>query len=184
MSQAKTAETARYISKYLKLKIVMKGAYNQVAEGRVISMPGKKIVFDGGVYETTDAEEIAFIEARPEFGQIIIKAPNNVEDLAAARTEWNKDLEQREADLKAREEALKAKELQLTPEEEGKDDEEGNEPDGLEDLERKELLEILKKEKEADPDAFADVNGNSKNEDIIAAIRAKRDTEEDPAFTE
>ena len=179
MSETKQ-KPARYISRYLKMKIVMKPTYNQVAEGRVIPVPGKKIVFDGGVFETTDKEEQAFIEARPEFGQIIIKAPEDVEAMAT-RDEWMKDLETKEAELKAREEALEAERVRLGMDEAGKNPEEDGEEDELDKLGRQELLELLKAEKEADPEHYKDLNGNSKNEDIVAAIKAKR--EDEPEFT-
>lgn len=163
---------ARYISRFLNLRIVVRGTYTQAVEGRVVTTPGKSIQFEGGVFETTDKDEQAFIEARPEFGQIIIKAPENIENLAGAREEMMKDLETREKELKAREEALAAKEKELGVEETGKSDGETV----LEDMTKEQLLAV------AEAEGVEGVDKKTKNEEIVAAIKAKR--EETAAFTD
>lgn len=165
---------ARYISRYLKLKIVMKPTHNQVVEGRVVTTQGKRIDFDGGVYETTDKDEQAFLEARPEFGRIIIKAPADIEDLAGARDEWTKDLETREAELKASQDALKAEKVRLGMDETGKGA--AGTEDELDSMTKAQLLEV------AAAEGVEGVSKTNKNEEIVEAIKAKRT--ENPAFTE
>lgn len=183
-----TQKPVTFISKYRNLRIVRKASYSKEVEGRRVTLPGTAIRFAEGAFTTSEPEEIKFIESRPEFGRHIQRVPDNVEDLAAARVEMNKDLEQREADIKAREEALAAREAELSSNETGKDedeDEDGEEEGAkLESLDRPALLEELKVAKEADPEFFKDLNGNSKSEDIIAALREKRKDDDTPAFNE
>lgn len=102
---------AKYVSKYLNLKLIRKPAYTKEIEGRVVTTPGESIQFDQGAYETEDADEIKFLEGHDNFGKIFIKVDE--EDLKKARGEKFKDLETKEAELKAKEEELAKKEKAL-----------------------------------------------------------------------
>ncbi len=173
------AKPVRYISRYLQLRIVRKPGYSKEVDGQRVSTPGTSIQFDQGVFETTDPAEVAFIEGRSEFGKLIQRVPDNIEDIAGERTEVFQDLEAREKALADREAAIAAKEAALKNGELGKleDEEDGDEEDdGLEALTKKQLLEVAATEE------VEGVNNNTKNEDIVAAIRKKRD--DAAAFTD
>lgn len=116
-NQAKTT-TTRYFSKYRELKIVRNGTYTKEVDGRIVTVPGNSIRFANNVYETSDPEEIKFLESRPEFGETFIKVPVKVETGEFIKDQLE-DLEQREARLKAKEDELTKKEAKLNANEEG-----------------------------------------------------------------
>lgn len=156
---------ARYISRFLALRIVVKPAYTKEVDGRVVTVQGKDIRFDQGVFETTDQELIDFLEADKSFGTTYIRVPDNVEDVAKDRGEWMKDLETKERELAEREAALKAREAKVSGSEEG-----AKAGDGLrKNMAKADLLAIAIEE------GVTGVDETSKNDDIIAAIRAKRE---------
>lgn len=160
----------RYISRYLQLRIVRKPGYSKEIDGQRVSTPGTSIQFDQGAFETTDPAEVDFIEARPEFGKIIQRVPDNIEDMAAQRTEVFQDLEAREKALADREAAVAAQEAALKNVEMGKtDEEEGDEEDdGLDAMTKKQLLAVAAEEE------VEGVSDKTTNPEIVAAIRAKR----------
>lgn len=102
---------AKYISKYLSLKLVDKASYTKEVGGKIVVVPGKSIRFTEGVYETEDPDEIKFLENHSNFGTVFIKVEDK--DLQKAREEQFKDLETREAELKAKEKELAKKEKAL-----------------------------------------------------------------------
>lgn len=156
---------ARYISRYLALRIVVKPAYTKEVDGRVVTVQGKDIRFDQGVFETTDQELIDFLEADESFGTTYIRVPDGVEDVVKDRGEWMKDLETKERELAEREAALKAREAKVNSSEEG-----AKAGDGLrENMKKEELLQIAMTE------GVEGLTEETKNKDIIAAIRAKRE---------
>lgn len=104
-------QKAKYIAKYLQLKLIDKAAYTKEVDGRIVVTPGKSIQFTDGVYETEDPQEIKFLESHPNFGSVFIKVEED--DLQKARTDKFKDLETKEAELKAKETALAKKEKAL-----------------------------------------------------------------------
>jgi len=104
-------ETAKYIAKYLNLRLIDKASYTKEVEGRVVTVPGKTIEFSQGMYETSDPDEIKFLESHPNFGTVFIKVKDK--DLQKAREDKFKDLETKEAELKAKEEKLAKKEKAL-----------------------------------------------------------------------
>lgn len=160
---------ARYISRYLALRIVVKPAYTKEVDGRIVTVPGKDIRFDQGVFETTDQELIDFLEADKSFGSTYIRVPDDVADVAKDRGEWMKDLETKERELKEREEALKAREAKVNANEEG-----AKAGDGLRgNMPKADLLAI------ATAEGVEGVDDTTKNADIIAAIRAKREEAKD-----
>lgn len=160
---------ARYISRFLALRIVVKPAYTKEVDGRIVTVPGKDIRFNEGVFETTDQELIDFLEADKSFGTTYIRVPDNVADVAKDRGEWMKDLETKERELKEREEALKAREAKVNANEEG-----AKAGDGLRaNMPKADLLAI------ADAEGVEGVDDTTKNADIIAAIRAKREEAKD-----
>lgn len=108
--------TARFISKYRELKIVHKSSFTKEVDGRIVYVPGTKIQFTNGAYETSNPEIIEFLEARPEFGKIIQRVPDDVSNFAAQK-ELSQTLEQREAELAKREAALEKAELKLAKDE-------------------------------------------------------------------
>ena len=170
----KETKPVQFLSRYRGLKIVRTPIRTREIEGQIISSEGHSIRFVDGLYETDDADVIAYIEARPEFASgIIVRVPGNVKDLAAHKGEWEKTLEQREADLAAREAAVAAKEAKASGAEEGarvgKPDTE-IEGDGLDAMKRGELVAIAD-ELEIPSDQ---TKVGTKNADIVALIRAKR----------
>ena len=104
-------ETAKYIAKYLSLRLIDKASYTKEVAGRVVVVPGNSIQFAEGVYETSDPNEIKFLENHPNFGTVFIKVKDK--DLQKAREDKFKDLETKEAELKAKEEKLAKKEKAL-----------------------------------------------------------------------
>lgn len=171
-----TEETkpVQYLSKYRSMKIVRVPIRTREIEGQIISTDGSKIVFEDGMFETSDQAVIDYIEARPEFKSgIIYRVPGNVKDVVAHQAEREKSLEQREADLKAREDAVAKKEAGANSSEEGarvgKPDTE-IEGDGLDQAKRPELVQIAD---ELEIPAEQTKVG-TKNADIVALIRARR----------
>lgn len=160
---------ARYISRYLALRIVVKPAYTKEVDGRIVTVQGKDIRFQEGVFETTDQELIDFLEADKSFGTTYIRVPDDVADVTKDRGEWMKDLETKERELAEREAALKARETKVNSSEEG-----AKAGDGLRaNMAKAELLEIAKNE------GVEGVSEETKNADIITAIRAKREESKD-----
>ena len=94
-----------YIAKYAQLRLVRKSAYSKEVDGKVFRVPGESIRFEGGVFTTSDPEEIKFLDSHPNYGpsQYFIKVEK---DVVSERAEYVKSLEQRVAEL----EAEKAKE--------------------------------------------------------------------------
>lgn len=154
----------RYISRFLALRIVVKPAYTKEVDGRVVTVQGKDVRFAEGVFETVDQELIDFLEAEKGFGTVFIRVPDDVQDAVKDRGEWMKDLEAKEKDLAAREAALKAKESKVNA------SEEGSKGDGLrKNMKKEDLLQTALTE------GVEGLSEDSKNEDIIAAIRKNRE---------
>lgn len=160
---------ARYISRFLALRIVVKPAYTKEVDGRVVTVQGKDIRFDQGVFETTDQELIDFLEGDKSFGTTYIRVPDNVADAVKDRGEWMKDLETKERELAEREARLKEKEAKVNSSEEGSKAGDGLRPN----MKKDDLLEIAKAE------GVEGVSQDTKNPDIIEAIRAKRAEKKD-----
>lgn len=137
MSTENHNPVARYISRFLALRIVVKPTFTKEVEGRIVTVPGKAIRFEQGVFETSDKELIDFLESdKKAFGTTYIRVPDNIESALEERKEMIKDLEEREADLKRREDALKKKEAKIGAKEEGS------------------KVKVTKKETEKDDKAF------------------------------
>lgn len=159
----------RYISRYLALRIVVKPAYTKEVDGRIVTVSGKDIRFVEGVFETTDQELITYLESQPGFGTVYIRVPDNVADVVKDRGDWMKDLETKEKELAEREAALKAREAKVNASEEG-----GKAGDGLrENMKKEDLLQIAMTE------GVEGLTEETKNKDIIEAIRAKRAEKKD-----
>jgi len=174
MTNKKTT-TVRFISKYLNLKIVSKPSYNKEVEGRVIVVPGEAVRFSQGVYETSDLEVIKFLEARPEFGKVFTRVPDNVEALVH-REKMLQTFEEREADLKRRETELAEREAKNNAKGEGSSIKEGDENEiPLGAMKVKDLLEICATEEVPDWERFK--KPGTKKADIIVAISENRDAE-------
>lgn len=161
---SKDHNPARYISRFLALRIVVKPTFTKEVDGRIVTVPGKDVRFVEGVFETEDQEIIDFLEADKSFGTTYIRVPDNVEDVVKDRGEWMKDLETKERELAEREAALKVKEERINANEEG-----AKAGDGLRNnMAKAELLVI------AADEGVEGVDETTKNADIIEAIRAKR----------
>lgn len=178
----KKATTAQYISRYLRLRIVIKPSYNKEVDGRVIVMQGQSIQFEDGVFKTDDEALIQAIEARPEFGDIITKVPSNVEAMLH-REKTLKSLEEREAEVKAREEAVAKAEakVQASGEGAGVGSPSEAQEDDLTGMKKAELLEVAEKEAVEGWETFK--KPGVKNAVIADAIREARKAKgEQPAF--
>jgi hypothetical protein len=120
---AETPKEAVYIAKYHELKLVMNPAYIKEVSGRVITVAGRSIQFHEGVYRTSDAEEIEFLDNHKNFGNVYRKVDRNDLKLGKPMEQVYKEkfqtLEDREKAIAAREEALKKKEMSLKGFEEG-----------------------------------------------------------------
>lgn len=92
------AKKVTYISRYLQLRLVRKGAYKKEVEGQIMVMPGKSIQFRDGVFETEDAEEIQFLDNHKNCGNIFIRIEKG--DAKRRREDKYKDLETREREMK------------------------------------------------------------------------------------
>jgi len=86
---------AKYISKYLSLRLINKATYTKEVEGRIVVVPGSSIRFDNGVYETTDKDEIAFLENHPNFGSVFVRV--DTKEIEEAKKKLGETLEEREA---------------------------------------------------------------------------------------
>lgn len=116
---SKEKETkAKYISKYLNLRLVDRASYTKEVEGRVVVVTGKAIQFADGLYETSDPDKIKFLDSHPNCGNVFIRVKDS--DLKKARDERFKDLEAREKELDEKEKKLARKEKEL--EDKGEDD--------------------------------------------------------------
>ncbi len=117
-AKEKTPKAVRFVARYAQLKLINKSTYTKEVEGRIVVVPGKSIQFRDGIYETSDKDEIAFLESHPNFGSVFFRL-NPKEGADKAKEEKFKTLEQREAELNAREEALKKREMAAKGQEEG-----------------------------------------------------------------
>ncbi len=121
-TEEKTKETkskkAKYISQSAELKLINKASYTKEVDGRVVVVPGKSIQFHNGMYETSDPDEIQFLENHQNFGNLFYRLKGN-EDAQQAREERFKSLEAREKAVATKEEELKKKEMAEKGHEEG-----------------------------------------------------------------
>lgn len=103
---------AKYISKYLNLRLINKPAYTKEVEGRIVVVPGTYVQFTDGVYETEDKDEIAFLESHPNFGSVFIRV--DTKEAEEAKKKLAQTLEERETEeAKAKvEEEMKSKALE------------------------------------------------------------------------
>ena len=112
------SKTARYISQSAELKLINRASYTKEVEGRIVVVPGNSIQFHNGMYETSDKDEIAFLESHPNFGNLFYRLKGK-EDAEKAREERFKSLEQKEKELAEREAKVKEKEMASKGHEEG-----------------------------------------------------------------
>jgi len=172
MNETKNHNPARYISRYLALRIVVKPAFTKEVDGRIVTVQGKDVRFVEGVFETKDQELIDYLEADKSFGSTYIRVQDNVSEVVNERNEWMKDLEARELDLKRREAELKDKETRVKGSEEGSKVE--VEKDELKaNMSKADLLAI------AEAEGVEGVDKDTKNAEIIAAIRENRDAKKE-----
>jgi len=103
---------AKFISKYLSLKLINRATYTKEVEGRIVVVPGSSIQFTDGVYETKDKDEIAFLENHPNFGSVFVRV--DTKEIEEAKKKLGETLEEREtAEAKVKEEKeLKEKALE------------------------------------------------------------------------
>ena len=102
----------RYVSKYFALKLVVEPAYTkETGGGRTVVVPGKRIEFEQGVYETSDADEIKFLDEHKNNGTIFTKVNK---DVTSERAELLETLEEREARIAEKEAELGLGEKKVT----------------------------------------------------------------------
>ena len=167
----KKQKPVTYVSKYLALRLILKPSYNTETGGRVITHPGESVRFEEGAFITEDTAIIAALEARPEFGSIFIRVPDDTEAMAH-REDWQKDLETRKEELDTREKELAEREARINENEEGgRSVSAGEVSDDLVDLGRPALIEVAK---DLGIDSSTWKPGTT-NDSLIAAIRAKRE---------
>ena len=92
-------ESVTFISKFRKLKLIIESAFTKEVNGKFLPQPGKYIQFVDGMYETSDKDEIKFLESHKNFETHFIKVDKEV---ASERAEYVQTLEQRNAELEAR----------------------------------------------------------------------------------
>jgi len=112
------SEKARYISTVAELKLIDKSSYTKEVEGRIVVITGKSIQFHDGKYETSDPDEIKFLDSHPNNGNVFYKLKNK-EDAQKTLEEKKKTLEEKEKELAAREKAIDEKEMAKKGHEEG-----------------------------------------------------------------
>jgi len=170
MTEIKDHNPATYISRYRALRIVVKPSYNKEVDGRVVTVNGTSVQFEAGEYRTTDPEIISFLESQKMFGDVYIRVPDNVKDIAGEKTEWLKTLEEREKELNDREAALAKKEAKINGNEEGAKKGPTTDND-YEAMEYKDLVKIAKEKK-----VFKQT---MKKKDIIEALILADESESD-----
>jgi len=95
-------EIARYVSKYLNLRLVNKSSYSKEIEGKVVVVPGNTIEFKKGIYETADPDEIKFLDNNPNCGKAFVRITGK--DLTKAREEMVKSPDEKAAEAKVEKE--------------------------------------------------------------------------------
>lgn len=174
---------AKYLSRYRNLRIVRRSAVTREVNGQVVTTPGESIRFEEGLFQTTDVDTQAFIEARQEFKDgLIIRVPDNVQDLIATQKEWMKSLETREleaelAKRKKTEGEAKDSIKESTSNEEGA----GVKTDGLE---AKSVASLQKLAKNEGVEAKAIKKAGDDKEALLTLIRTKRSeaSEDEPEY--
>ena len=108
----------RYVARFGELKLIDKASYTKEVEGRIVVVAGRSIQFHDGKYETSDPQEIQFLDNHPNYGNVFYKLKSK-EDADKAREERFKSLEEKEKELAVKEEKLRKKEIALKGHEEG-----------------------------------------------------------------
>lgn len=110
-----------YISRYLELRLVKKSAYKKEVEGQIVVIPGTAIQFHDGVYETDDPDEIRFMEAHKNFGNIFLRVEKG--DAKKERENKYKDMDTREREMQSEIKRLREENKRLKDEKEEEADE-------------------------------------------------------------
>lgn len=171
--EKKEVKTAKYISKYLSLRLIDKASYTKEVAGRIVVVPGNSIRFEKGVYETTDENEIKFLDNHPNCGNVFIRVKSD--DLAKARAKRFKDLETREAELKKGKEELERKKKAL---QEGESLKKGEEQADYSEMTIEKLKEIAEARE-------IEVGDEDSREDIIGYLEksdSSKNKDEKPKF--
>lgn len=173
---------ATYISGSKNLSLGIKSAFYRDEKGQRTLVPGERVRFEEGVYETDSAELQAIMEKRPEFGTLFIRVPDGEsEKQTKERMRPMEEKDKEIAKLKAETERLQKL---LSKEEGGRSGEDGKTTDvSLDGMKRDELVEIAK-ELEIAPELY---RVGIKNEDIKALILKAREEQkntEGAAFEE
>lgn len=166
-------KSARYISKYAQLRIVLKPAYTSELHGRVVTHPGEDVRFENGYYETDKPEVIEALEKRPEFGGIFIKVPDDT-DALAHRKEWTKDLETRQKELDEKEKQLAEREARISAQEGGRTTKVEKE-ENLLDLTRDALDDLAQAEGIENPEDYPN------KKELVEAIKQARENKKGSA---
>ena len=127
-----------YISRYLRLRVVVKSAYHKLVGDKRQLVVGHSIQFDQGAYLTSDQDEIDFLDQYIEDnGDSVVTKVNK--DVVNERAEYVKTLEERNVELEAE---LAKKDTGAKKVDRKTDNSKGN---GLEELTVPALKKIAKK---------------------------------------
>jgi hypothetical protein len=142
MTDTKKPVMARYISKSLKLSLGIKSSYYKEVNGKRETVPGHRVNFEEGMFQTDNPELQELLEKRSEFGTLFIRIPegetdSDIKERMKPLNEKEKELKQREAELDRREKLLKSKEA-------GRKETKGEGDESLDGLKREELVTIAK----------------------------------------
>lgn len=99
-AKASGSKAVRFISKYNELRLVREPAYTETVNGRAVPHAGTSIQFHDGVFESSDAAEVAFLRDHANLGSAFVEVEDKTSN-AAARADYVKTLEERNAELEA-----------------------------------------------------------------------------------
>lgn len=165
MAEQTKAKTKRYATRFGEhYALVMVPTVTEVINGIAMKKHGHRIVFERGIYETSDPDEQKFLESHPRCGTDFKEVTKKVNSALQATT-----LAEKEAELARKEEELKRREMALKGTKEGA---EGGES-GEEDIDATDSARQLAEENGID---LSEVEGSGDNgrilkSDVEAVIR-------------
>lgn len=161
------SKATRFVSRFSELKLVREPAYTEVVNGRTVPHAGTSVQFSNGVFETSDADELAFLRDHANFGDVFIEVEDK-QSAAVARAEHVQTLEERNAELEA-EVARLRKESGKLPREQRRDEVKTHAGKGGAETTAENVIVEEVKSQQADP---------SVNEDAPAFDDEDEDTED------
>jgi ribosomal protein L29 len=92
------SKVARYVSKYAKLKIVLKGTRAREVDGKIMVEQGDSVQFNNGYFETSDMELAKMLESRKDFSVVFYRIPDT-KTTDEAKEALNKTLEEKNSEI-------------------------------------------------------------------------------------